>query len=1073
MREILRNQIEEEVKILEKKRETEKIERIIFDIIIFIFLPIIIGVLFYLLLPFGLETPIETAGLSVALAISIAGLLLTIRGLSREGAFFINGGIIGFLIQYVCALSKIIVDIKIIWFLWFLVILFASIPLLINVHWLGLRKKISQDLYTKFSKACSITLVVDLLIIIVYSSYSWWFGNIFSSLGLGMIIIGVILPMFKYLIYSKKLIYIFIMLPMNVGFSLMIFGGLYVAFLDLYLSFFLSCMIGFFINLTINSIFSKIVNIYSDTFWNRLFFADFLCISIFGSLFFISLLYLEEIIRIMIALMWSTSFSFTTVYFAHKGKLIHAELKEKLWIILGFGITFEISFLIALSIFYVTYLPIAIGTFSASCGILMLFFNFFLNKKYLFFINSVNISCGFGVITVISLYITILDLFNTILWGVFIINCILVGILLFGLLRKFLVKLVYYKMNFLNWICLSIVVGILVGRNPNIPGDPLLHFFLGLLIGTLIFPISLIWAETGGIIGKDWCNRFYRLIGIFINLQVATISSLFVLQYYDGWIVYIATSLIIFSFLTYFLFINVEKEPLIILNHSLFSLGIFLITFWLAFMEDPILNLVFSTWIGLLVFIFILPVCFGLEIASKKILYRFTFIIYLIFTFISTWLLNYILIPIEHVVSIYILIIFITLMLFLALHFGREGELYSEQVFYGLSSINLSFFIINLSLFNVNLLIIDLFYRITLMLLFLFILLIPDIYFLFKAKFVKERYYQRVIEVINHILSGIFAIILAGFPIITSENWNLGVGIFFTVYGILSGFIHLYYKRNVPFMIHFGIFFYSFFWLLCNVLLFLVVTVVATIFWALFIDLILFLFILDFFKYYKLIPTYPARLGIVYSSLSLSFVTSFLVEWYLLEFPPLAIISSVLLFLILSRIVILYIDENKLFKESGCRYLLQFSLWSCIIACSGFIYILLNTIILASFTLGFQIFNIIFTSFIFLGLSCMFSKDFRNMIIKGIIAFRDAFIKLVINKIFLTALSTTIGCITAVLIYIFYNNLFLGLNLAILIILICWKAIFNKKSFANYFIIGVPIILGVLYYQFLFNYVNL
>ncbi|NVM52301.1 MAG: hypothetical protein HWN66_01275 [Candidatus Helarchaeota archaeon] len=1000
-------------------------------------------------------------GLATALAISITGLLLTIMKRAREGAFFINGGIIGFLVQYFIILSQLVIDPRLIWVSGFLVVLISSIIFLINVHWLGSREKIVHDLYMKLSKGGSIVILSDSLIIVVYSSYFWWFGNIFSSLGLGLIIIGAILPIFRYLISSRKMIYILSMLPINIGISLMAFWGLYVASLDLYLSFFLICMLGFLINLLINSIFSKVVETGSDTFWNKLFFVDFLSISLSGSLLFFGLFYLQELPRIMIGLLWFTSFSFATNHFAYKGGLLSREKKEALWFIAGFGLTFEISFLISLFVFNATNFLLAFGAFSISCGVLMLLFNFTLNKKFLFYINSANILCGFGVITAGSIYFKFLDLSNAIFWAVFVVNCVLITILRFGLLRKFLVKPIYYKANFFNWFSLSIIVGIIIGWNIYIPEILFFQLFLGLLVGSFMIPLSLVWAEAGGLIGKYWYTRLYRIIGALINLQLANIISLFILQYPDGWIGYIATVFIIFSLLSVFLFIKIEEKLLILLNHILLTLGVFLIIFWIGLVEDYLLNLVLSTWIGLMVFSIILPVCFQIVLASKKTLYRLTFAVFLFYTFLSTWLLNYSLISIDLVTRSYLEIIFVTLLLFLLLYFGKNGEIYSERVFYGLSSINLSVFVVIFSLFGGSLLAIDPFYRITFIFLFLFLLLIPDLYFIFKAKFLKEAYFRRAIEVIEHILSGLFAAILAGIPILISNNWALGFGIFFTVYAFLSGLVHLYYKRYSPFKIYFLIFFGGLFWFLYNILILIVITIITTIFWALLIDLLLVLIVIEIYKYYELITVRGARLSTVYVSLSLSFVFSFLVEFYLLEFPLLAIISAIVLFLLLIRIVILYIDANEIFLEKYRIYLLQFSLWACISTFSLFVYILLNTFNPTPYTLRFQIFNITFASILFTGFSCVFSK-----------AFRDAFIKLITNRIFLTVLSTSMGCLTAVLISFYYENLFLGINLAILIILICWKAIFYKKSFANYFIIGVPVILGVLLYKSIFDFIN-
>lgn len=133
--------------MVEGIQRTWKIEKIIINSIVFILIPIIIGVLFYLFLPFEKESPIIRAGIAGALSISVAGLLLTIKGLAREGAFLINGGFIAFLIQYFITLSISIGDPLFSWLLGILIAFFSSLIYIINVYWLGVREKIGHDLF--------------------------------------------------------------------------------------------------------------------------------------------------------------------------------------------------------------------------------------------------------------------------------------------------------------------------------------------------------------------------------------------------------------------------------------------------------------------------------------------------------------------------------------------------------------------------------------------------------------------------------------------------------------------------------------------------------------------------------------------------------------------------------------------------------------------------------------------------------------------------------------------------------------------------------------------------------------
>ena len=1042
------------MKIREESGKSERIERIIINSIILIFIPIIIGVLFYILLPFGTPNPLVRGGLASALTVAIAGIFLTIRHLPKEGAFLINGGFIGFLVQYAVNLSISIGDPNISWLLSFLAIFLSLIFFLVNLHWLGTREKISQELYLKLSKGGSIGFLAVSLTLIVYSSYTWWFGNIFFSLGLGMIIIGAILPVFRDLITSRKMIYLFSMLPINIGISLMIFWESYVSISDLYVSLFLTFMIGFIINLLINFIFSKGIEIYSETFWNKLFFIDFLSISIAGSLFFIGLRSIKELQQIMIGLLWFTGFSFATTHFAYKGGLISNNLKEKLWIIAGFGITFEISFLISIFIFNTTNLLLAIGAFSASCGILMTLFNLVLNKKYLYYINSANILWGFGIISAELIYLEFFNVISALLWTFFVIHCIFIGILLFGLGRKFLEKPSFYKMNFLNWISLSFMVGFLIGWN----AFDLVIILSGVIIGSFIASFSLLWAKSGRIISDELFYKLYRLFGLVINLQLATIFSFLKFPNPADWIGFTSIFMIIFCCLTYLTLIKIKKKPLILFNHSGISFGIFFLLSWMqSFALD---SLLLYTWLSLTIFLIIIPISYNITLASKKILHRLTCAIVLIYTIFSTWLIFY-LFSIITTPNIYVLILFVSLMLLLVFYFGRKGELYSERIYYGLSCASFSFFIISLSIFLGTLLWIDVFYLGNFIALFIFSLLIPDIYLLHKAGFLKEKYYRRTIEVIGHILCVIAGFLLAGFPIVILNNWYLGVSIFILTYTLLSGLIYLSYKRHNLFIIHFCASF-SGFVVFLSIILIPIVDTLPAIFWGLFLNLILSLFFLDQIKQHGFISMRRARLGIIFSSLSLSFTISLLVEWYLRIFPAFSIVTSILIFLLLSRVVLLYIISNNLFPESPRNLPLHFSTWACVIATTLFIYFLLNTVNPTYYILGYQLFNIIFSSLIGIGISGGISKTVRDYIVKGIR-----------NPVFLTTFSASLGCFAAILVYSYYGNLFVGINLAILIMLLSWKSIFYKKPVSNYFIIGVPVVLGVIIYKALFNFVSL
>ncbi len=1060
------------------EEKKEKVEQTLINILIYVLIPTIIGVLFYVLLFKG-ETPLIGGGLAVALAIAIAGLLLTIRGKAIRGAYFMNGGMTGFLTLYCLTLSRGIADSRYIWLLWFLMVLISAILCLINVQWLGTREKISHDLFIKLGKSIGMIFLLDFAIIIIYSSYSWWFGNIFSSLGLGLLIIGVILPIFRNLIATRIRIYIFSMLPINMGISLLIFGGVYIAYPELF-TIFLTSTIGFFINLLINGIIYNMrlggssnsndesARIFPIKNWFKLFFLDFLGISISGSLLFITLFSVEILQRIMIALLWFTTFSFATIQFAHKAELLSRELKEKLWVISGFGITFEISFLISFLVYYATTWLLAFGSFIASSGIFILGFNFLLNKKFLFYFNSISITCGFGIIVGESLFLRYADVLNALVWAFFVVSIILMGILLLGWVRKFLEKQNYFKINFYNWICFTIIMGLLIGLNTQITG---IQLFLSLLIASFIIPIGLIWADAAEMIGTEWANRLYRLNGILVNLQLANLFSLYFLQFPTGWIRYLALIFIIFSFLTFFLLNNIREKRLILLDHLFLSFGISLMLFGVTVIEDPLLNLIFSTWIGVTVFSIIIPICFKIDLLAKRTLFRLSCGIFLFYMILSTWLLNS-LIPYDMTGRIYLLGMFVVFMLLFPLYFGLKGETLAEKTYFGFCSADLSAFIIFFSIFFASIQGINYFYQIVFLTLFIFVLLIPDIYLLHRVNLIKESYYRKMLEGIGHILCGICALLLAGIPVVLSANWILGIGIFLGIFSILSGLINLRNKRNKIFLIQFSLFIATLFSFLYSILIIVVVDIVMTIFWALFIELILILFTLDMFKQYRFLPPQRARLGIVLSSIALSFIVSFLIECYLLVFNVLAIISSVYLFILLTRVIILYIQTNNLFPEARRNIPSYFSLWSCLITNAIFFYFLINTLNPSPLTLGFQLFNIIVVSSLFIGTSCAFSEPFRKAFVKFIVTIKDAFIKLITNRVFLTGFSTFIGGGVAVHLFIFYGNLFFGINIAILIILICYKAIYSYKYFSNYFIVGVPVVIGAIFYKLILNFID-
>ena len=326
----------------------------------------------------------------------------------------------------------------------------------------------------------------------------------------------------------------------------------------------------------------------------------------------------------------------------------------------------------------------------------------------------------------------------------------------------------------------------------------------------------------------------------------------------------------------------------------------------------------------------------------------------------------------------------------------------------------------------------------------------------------SEQYYLKAIELVEHVLAASFAIILAGIPILIANNWVLAIGIFFTVFPLCSAPIHLYHKRNVPFMVEFSSFFVGFFIFLYNLIILVVIDITATVFLVLSIDLFLGLIMLALYKQYELISRRRASLGVFFNSIALSFTVAFLVFWFFQVLLPLAVIMAIYLFLLLSRIVFKSADTQEFLTEAQKSRLLEISLWSCIIANSAFLYILLNTLNPIYYTtLEYQAFNMTFVALISVGMACIFSEAFRKLVVK-----------IITDKRFLTVFCAAFGIFIASIITIYANKLFLGVTLATLIILTGWKAVYSREYFGNYFIIGIPVVLGVMLYKGIFDFIS-
>jgi hypothetical protein len=366
------------------------------------------------------------------------------------------------------------------------------------------------------------------------------------------------------------------------------------------------------------------------------------------------------------------------------------------------------------------------------------------------------------------------------------------------------------------------MIGLLIGWNGTT-----FQIFLAVLIGTLIGAFSLFWAGAGELISKDLLYRLYRLVGIAINLQLTNIFLFSILYYPAGWIGYLSAFLIIFGFLNYLSMIKIREKRLILLNHIGISFGVFLLISWIN--SFTLFYSILSAWFATTLFIIIIPICFNIKLTSEKTLYRFSFVTTLFYLFLTAGVF-YFLVSTITPQYIYLIILFVSLSLLPVFYFGKKGEIFSERISYGLNCASFSIFIISLSIFLGTLLWMNIFYQITFVSLFVFILLIPDLYLLYRAKFIKELVYRKAVEVDEHVLSGICAIILAGIPIVISNNWALGVGIFFTIYGFLSGIIHLFYTRYNLFRVHLLILVSGFFWFLYNILIFVVITSIPTAF---------------------------------------------------------------------------------------------------------------------------------------------------------------------------------------------------------------------------------------------------
>ena len=373
------------------QRVTDKFEASMKYWALLFFVPTIIFFLLYFFIPHAKANPF----ISAELAVAFAGIILTVMGEARKGAIVINLGFMAFIVHYFLILSGFIGEPIGIILLWFFAFILVTMVLLINITFLGKKEKITQEFYEKWTKRGTVVVLADVLTMIVYSSYFWWFGgNLVSSSGLGLIALGLILPLFRNFIPSRK---IRVLVPMNVinlGISFLIFGGLYSISADPYYSIFLAGWIGFFINLGMNLIAANMPDVLSDTIWSKLFFFDFLFISIFGSLFF-GIFPLDLLQKSLLISIWFSSISFATIHFAYKADLITVESRDKLRILASLGISLEFTSyfsLLAYSFSNPLIAPfIALGTFSISIAIFMILFNLWFTKSLVYYFNAINL----------------------------------------------------------------------------------------------------------------------------------------------------------------------------------------------------------------------------------------------------------------------------------------------------------------------------------------------------------------------------------------------------------------------------------------------------------------------------------------------------------------------------------------------------------------------------------------------------------------------------------------------------------------------------------------------------------
>lgn len=246
---------------------------------------------------------------------------------------------------------------------------------------------------------------------------------------------------------------------------------------------------------------------------------------------------------------------------------------------------------------------------------------------------------------------------------------------------------------------------------------------------------------------------------------------------------------------------RIKEKRYLILNQGILSFGVSLLIAWSNFFGDLNVSLLWGIRIGLMVFVIIIPISFKTQLASKKQLFRFSLVSYMCYALVAIlqWYLYFI--PFGLVAYNYLIIILTTVLLYPIFYFGMRAEFYTERTFYRLCSINFSLFNLIACLFIGTLPGIDIFYQITFALFILFILVFPSMVLLKKAELISESKYQKIIEINEHILVGSAALLLAGIPIVLSNNWILAIGIFFTVFSLFSSLIHLYFKKYLMFMI--------------------------------------------------------------------------------------------------------------------------------------------------------------------------------------------------------------------------------------------------------------------------------